>query len=182
MGPQSYDESKFTELVLYVAQKLADDPEGGAVQLNKVLWWAECAHVRLHGQSITGAEYQKLPNGPAPRRLLPVRNKLIENGDAQIELSTYMGRRQQRLVPNRPPDMTQLSPEETRLVDQVVSEIRGRNATELSQASHQEIGWRIVEDGETIPIETAFLADEAVVTPAIRDRAELLAEARRSSD
>jgi hypothetical protein len=55
---QSYDEAKFTELLLYVARHLHDDPEGGAIKLNKALWWAECASMRMYGRSISGAEYQ----------------------------------------------------------------------------------------------------------------------------
>ena len=174
--PQRYDEQKFAELVLYVAHRLVDHPEGGAVKLNKTLWWAECAHMRTYGRSITGAEYQRLPNGPAPRRLLPVRNRLLESGAASMEPSIYMGKQQQRLVPTRQADLSLLSSEETALVDQVIREIKGRNATELSQESHLEIGWRAVEDGETIPIETAFLADAVVLTPANRARAQQLAD------
>ena len=179
---QRYDERKFAELVLYVAEQLVDDPEGGAVKLNKTLWWAECAHMRTYGRSITGAEYQKLAQGPAPRRLLPVRNRLLESGAARMEPASYMGKQQQRLVPIRPADTSVLSPEETALVDQVIREIKGRNATELSQDSHREIGWRVVNDGETIPLETAFLADEVVLTPAIRARAQRLAESYGSRD
>ncbi|MEA2715744.1 MAG: hypothetical protein QOI99_61, partial [Actinomycetota bacterium] len=51
-----YDERKFAELVLYAASRLADDPAGGAVKLNKVLFFSEFAHMRRHGQPITGVE------------------------------------------------------------------------------------------------------------------------------
>lgn len=73
----SYDERKFTELLLYVASRLEADRAGGAVKLDKVLFFADFAHVRRHGVPITGADYQKLEHGPAARRLLPVRNSLV---------------------------------------------------------------------------------------------------------
>ena len=79
-----YDEAKFAELLLYVARRLDGDPAGGAVKLNKVLFYAEFAHVRAHGQPISGAEYEKLENGPAPRRLLPVRRDPQRRNDQVI--------------------------------------------------------------------------------------------------
>ena len=75
----SYDEHKFTELVLHVAARLQDDHSGGATKLNKVLFFADFAHVRRTGAPITGAAYQKLDHGPAVRRLRPVRDRLVRS-------------------------------------------------------------------------------------------------------
>ena len=71
MGLFIYDEAKFTELLLHVADRLRNDRAGGATKLNKVLYFADFAHVRRHGRPISGAEYQKLAHGPAPRPLRP---------------------------------------------------------------------------------------------------------------
>ena len=60
-----YEHNKLKELILYVAGRLAGDRFGGATKLNKVLYFSDFAHVRMHGRPITGAEYQKLENGPA---------------------------------------------------------------------------------------------------------------------
>ena len=171
-----YDEAKFTELLLYVAQQLADDPEGGAIKVNKALWWAECAHMRMYGRSISGAKYQKLRQGPAPRPLLPVRAALIDRGDADLEDGWYMGYPQHRLVPKRPPNMAVLSAEEQEIADQVIEAIKGKNAAQLSAQSHEEMGWKMVAFGETIPLSTAYLGEDTAVTPRMQDRARRLAE------
>jgi len=177
MGAEmAYDERKFTELLLYVAKRLEDDPEGGAVKVNKALWWAETACVRMYGRPITGAKYQKLKHGPAPRALLPVRNGLIERGEAALAEGWYRGYRQDRLVPKREPDLSVLSKEEIEIADQVIETIRGRTAAELSAESHTEMGWRIVAVGENIPMSTAYLADDVTVTPAMTEHAKRLAE------
>lgn len=171
-----YDEAKFAELLLYVAERLKDDPEGGAVKLNKALWRADTACVRMHGRSITGASYQKLTHGPAPRRLVPVRNALLQRGDAVLKEDWYGGYRQHRLIPIRPADIAVLSEEERAIVDQVVGSIRGKSASQLSAESHNEMGWKMVDYGDTIPISSAYLADETPVTPAMREHARTLAE------
>ena len=170
-----YDEDKFVELLLYVAKSLKDDPAGGAVKLNKVLFFAEFAHVRAHGRPITGAEFQKLRHGPAPRRLVPVRDELLAAGQARVELGTYLGYRQDRLVPLREPDLEALTSEELEIVDQVLHELRGRTGAEASDLSHEEMGFRLVEEGETIPFTTAYLRPP-VVSERMRRHAAKLAE------
>lgn len=67
----SVNELKLSELLLLLAEELADDRFGGATKANKVMFFAEYANMRLTGRPITGARYQKLKQGPAPRRLLP---------------------------------------------------------------------------------------------------------------
>ena len=56
----TYNERKFTELILLVAERLRSDLSGGATKLNKVLFFAEFIHVRRTGRPISGAEFQKL--------------------------------------------------------------------------------------------------------------------------
>lgn len=174
-----YDERKFAELLLYAAGRLADDPTGGAVKLNKVLFFAEFAHMRRHGRPITGAEYQKLKWGPAPRRLVPVRQQLLDTKTALMEEETYQGFVQERLIPLREPDLSLFTAEELAAVDQVVGELYGMSATDASLRSHDEVGWQMVEDRETIPFEAAFLR-RSVLTDAVRRHGARLAEIRRA--
>jgi len=174
-----YDERKFAELVILAASRLLDDPAGGAVKLNKVLFFAEFSHMRRHGRPITGAEYQKLQWGPAPRRLVPVRQRLVDEGDASLVDETYLGLVQQRLVPLRQADVSLFDPQELAVVDNVVAELYGTTATDASLISHDEMGWQMVEDRETIPYEAAFLRRPAV-TETVRRHAARLAENRRA--
>ena len=108
----TYDERKFTELLVYVASRLQGDQSGGATKLNKILFFADFAHVRRTGSPITGAECQKLEHGPAARPLRPVRDRLIERGDAELKDEEFLGYRQHRLVPHRDADLTVFSDDE----------------------------------------------------------------------
>jgi len=171
------DERKLAELMLYVAERLRDDPAGGATKLNKVLFFAEFAHMRAHGRPITGVDYQRLERGPAPRRLLPVRDRLISTGAAEVTQETYLGLVQHRLVALRVPDEGVLEPGELEVVDQVLNELHGRSASEASALSHDELGWQMVDDGETIPYEAAYLR-RAVSTASVRRHGAELAKKR----
>ncbi len=102
----TYDERKFTELLVHVAGRLQSDRSGGATKLDKVIFFADFAHVRRTGSPITGATYQKLEHGPAARRLRPVRDELISKGEAELREEEFLGYQQHRLVPRREADLT----------------------------------------------------------------------------
>lgn len=79
-----YDERKFAELLLYIAEPLQNDRAGGATKLNKVVFFAEFTHLRRHHRVISGCDFQKLSHGPAPRQLVPVRDRLVRSGAADL--------------------------------------------------------------------------------------------------
>jgi Protein of unknown function (DUF4065) len=160
-----YDELKFKELLLYVADRLANDRAGGATKLNKVLFFADFAHVRRTGTAITGAEYQKLPQGPAPRRLLPVREQLLASSEAHLVREEFLGYEVHRLLPLRAPNTSVFTSTELETIDGVLIDLEGLNARQVSDLSHDEAGWRLTEDGDVIPYESALVGARQVRTP-----------------
>lgn len=149
-------EEKFRELVLYICAQ--DDPRLGAVKLNKILFYADMQAYRRLGRSISGDEYQHLREGPAPRHLLPVRASLIEDGSAVVEEVQYFNGIQTRLKGRRAPELRAFDDEEIAIVDSVVDQLHLMNAREVTEISHEEVGWRVTEEGETIPYVTAWLS------------------------
>jgi uncharacterized phage-associated protein len=170
----SEDEAKFAELLLYVAGKTLADHHGGAVKLNKYLYFAEFAAVRRIGRPITGVKYQKLRHGPAPRRLLPIRDALVAGGSARLERrQDAFGYEHTDLVPLREADLSRFSGDEIRIIDEIIEELLPLNGSQVSDLSHREAGWMMVSVGDTIPYELALVAppDEVEVTDEIAGRA-----------
>ncbi|WP_322759562.1 Panacea domain-containing protein [Frankia sp. Cr2] len=151
------NEAKFTELLLLVAEELADDPYGGATKANKVLYFAEFAHVRETGRPITGVRYRKLERGPAPRRLKAIRDHLIDTGDAVLIMERVLGHEQHRLRPTRPARRELFSATELKAVQDAINLLRGHTNTDASERSHREPGWQLVNEGEDIPYVAALL-------------------------
>ena len=182
----AYDENKFAELLpagryrphpdVHVAARLKGDRAGGATKLNKVLFFVEFTHLRRHHRVVSGCEFQKLPHGPAPRQLLPVRHRLIDSGAAALIEEDFLGRPQHRLVPQRPADLTRFSADELQTVEDVLDQLAGMTGTQVSELSHQEPGWRLTEIGETIPFSTAFLDFPQVATPTSERLSKSVAE------
>jgi uncharacterized phage-associated protein len=175
----SDDEAKFTELMLYVAAKTSADQRGGAVKLNKYLYFAEFSAVRRLGHPITGVPYQKLRHGPAPRRLLPVRDALVADGSVRLERrQDAFGYEHTDLVPLREADLSRFTADEIVIIDEVIEALLPLNGAQVSELSHREAGWLLVQIGDTIPYELALVApaDDVGVTEQIADRAAELVE------
>jgi hypothetical protein len=156
---------KLTELLLYIAQRLEADVAGGATKLNQILFFADFAHVRRTGAPITGAVYQKLPQGPAPGRLKPIRDGLVARGEAELIREDFLGYELHRLVPRRRPDRAVFSDSELETIDKVLSDLDGLNARQVSDLSRDEAGWRLVGEGDVIPYEAALVGARQVSTP-----------------
>ncbi|MDQ1399077.1 MAG: hypothetical protein QOK20_1009 [Acidimicrobiaceae bacterium] len=173
------DEAKLAELMLYVAHKTQSDRRGGAVKLNKYLYFADFAAVRRLGRPITGVDYQKLTHGPAPRRLLPVRDTLVADGSARLERrQDAFGYEHTNLIPLRDANLSRFSADEIRIINEVVEELLPLNGSQVSDLSHREAGWVMVNVGDTIPYELALVAppEEIEVTAAMASRASYLIE------
>ena len=152
------DIDKLRELIVYITSEGADDPRLGAIKMNKILYYSDFYAYRALGQSITGATYQHLEEGPAPKELLAARESLIEDGSIRLERVQYYNRVQDRVFAQRDARLDRFSQEEIDKVNEVIVGLRPYNASEVTEMSHKEIGWRVTELGETIPYNTAWLS------------------------
>ena len=168
------NESKLAEMILYVCQKCADDPCFGAIKLNKILYFADFYHYGNFGTPITGVEYQKLPHGPAPRRLVPVRDRLIEERALGIQpVALVSGATQKRPVNLRQANLKMFSGDEIATIDEIIDVLRNLNSAQASELSHQMVGWLAVDEGATIPYSTVFLSNEPLNEAEIRRGIEI---------
>jgi hypothetical protein len=156
---QTMDDEKLGQLILYVSLLSERDDAFGHTKLNKILFYSDIVAYGRTGKSITGQEYQKLEHGPAPRRFLPVLKDMMAAGDCVVQDVAYFDRPQKRVIVLRDPDLRSFSGEEIATVNWVIESLRGLNATQVSQLSHEDTGWKIARIGDTIPMSSAFLSE-----------------------
>ena len=142
---------------MYIAECSADDPHFGKIKLNKILFFSDFRAFQQLGESVTGAVYQHLPQGPAPHQMLPVFKVLKQDQAVRIQNEHTFGGVQERVVPLRDPDLSLFSGVEIALVDQVIRELWGLNNSEVSDLSHDTMAWRLTRDYQEIPYGTALL-------------------------
>jgi hypothetical protein len=157
----TYDSEKFRELIVYIADRCADDPTFGDTKLNKILYFADFLGYSDLGQPITGARYQKLEHGPAAVALRPVRDELEREGAVSVDMAPA-GRTQRLVTKALRPARTELfEREELDLVDELIRVFRGRTARHMSDLSHERSpGWNLVELQDDIPNETALISPD----------------------
>jgi len=159
-------DAKFRELIVYLSLLSEGDDSFGSVKLNKLLFYIDFTAYQRWGRSVTGKEYQKLEQGPAPRALLPVFQRLRDEGAMALREKKYFNRFQKRPVALREPELSVFTPEEIDLVNHVVEKCRHLDGTAISNKSHEWIGWQIADLHETIPYQITLIGARS---PSSRD-------------
>src|ERR1700676_3371183 len=103
---------RLREAVLYVSQKCEQAPYFGKVKLNKIVWRADFESFAQRGQPVTGRQYQRLKQGPAPVEMLPVLNELQAGGLLAIKRVPQGDYEEQRPVALQDPVLTFFSPQD----------------------------------------------------------------------
>lgn len=173
VGQQTYDDRKFKELLLYVAQRCVSDRHFGKTKLNKILYFVDFEAYGRLGRSVTGAEYQRRPYGPVPREILGARQDLVLAGAAHVETAHRFGYAQGRLVAEQSADTSVFTADELELIEEVIDSLWHLTGAAVSEMSHQELGWQLAEDGDTIPYHTVFLDHGPLTDDDIRRGQEL---------
>jgi hypothetical protein len=155
-------DQKLRELIVYVARRCRGDEKFGKTKLNKILFWADFNAYQLHGKSITGQEYLKKQYGPVGEATAAALAELVEAGDIDIANLTYFTQKRQVPTAMREANLDDFSGWEIALVEDVIRQVRPMNATEVSDLSHEFIGWRVAAFGDAIPYDTVFLDDSPV--------------------
>jgi Protein of unknown function (DUF4065) len=153
------NDKKFRELLLFIADRSEKDPRFGAIKLNKLLFYCDFfAYLRL-GAPITGQEYFKLEQGPAPRYGTRIREEMEAANEIAVQKKETAAGIQHRTVALRPPDYKMFSSEEIALVTQVLQDCRASSGSELSEKSHRFAGWLLAKEKETIPYSVALVGN-----------------------
>lgn len=161
------DTTKFREAIVYIASKSSKDKRFGATKLNKILYYSDFSAYRKLGYSVTGAEYQHLKEGPVPRDLPEAQEYLTIDGAIQIQKRPYFNFIQNRIIAMRAPDTSVFNHDELAIMDEVIEWLWDMNGSQVSDLSHNEIGWRVTDENETIPYRTAWLSARPLTTEQI---------------
>jgi Protein of unknown function (DUF4065) len=161
-----FDEPKFHDLVLYIANAFRDDERFGRIKHAKLIYNSDFRAYRRLGHPISGATYIKDTWGHNPKQLLTAERDLEAQGLARIVVGA--GEEEPRFIPDterrrliptgddvKP---VTLSRSEVAIVDEVIDEYRRTPGIAMSDESHKTLGWRIAKWHEEIPYASVSLA------------------------
>jgi hypothetical protein len=144
--------NRLADLAHYLIWR-CDPAQLGAVKLNKILWFADLAHYRTTGKTITGATaYTKLPHGPVPKGIRGALNALRHENKIAQATQNYYGFPKTMFLAVERPDLSAFSADEMMMIDAVADVIcREHTAASISRLSHDAL-WDETEIGENITI------------------------------
>ncbi len=177
-----YDQQRFRELLLYVADRMAKTEHRGRgrIKLAKLIWLSDFeAYLRL-GDSITGAIYHRDAFGPSPRaELLEARSF-----NPETEFAYEPGFDKQKLpVAKRSADTSLFSEAELALVDEVVDRYRSLTSKQLvDDVAHEHPGYKLVRVGEIVPYDSVFVSTDPPPDAAVERGRQLVREGKWSDD
>lgn len=169
-------------MILCLSEQSRDDRKFGAAKLNKLLYFCDVlAYVKL-GRPVTGVKYFRLGNGPAPKCFLAVCREMMEQGILELHVVPLITRNkpQERTVSLRHPNFNSFSPAEIELINSVLTEFRDYDSDEISYRSHNELGWMLMAERETIPYDLAFYSNPPLTGEEV-ERGRQLAASRRAA-
>jgi len=152
---------RLAEAVLYIVHRYATAPSFGLVKLNKTVWRADFDSFAERGQPVTGRQYQRLPQGPAPVEMLPVLNEMQAGGSIRIERCRVFDFDERRPIAIAQPNLTLFSRSDLDYLDRAITAYWDKTGRETSDISHG-VAWKSRSDGEPMPYELAYLSDAPI--------------------
>lgn len=94
----------------------------------------------------------------------------MDSKDITCFLIDTLSGKQHRIAPLRSPDLEKFTSEQISIIDEVIEILKDKDADEVSELSHNFIGWKIVKDYEEIPYEAVFLCDPQNIQVTQKDK------------
>lgn len=150
------DESKLQDVILFFVRH--GETDLGKTKLMKLLYFADFGHYRQHYVPITGAAYQKWPQGPVAPRALDLLREMVRDGLIRREDLPVGTKVMQTHVMSHPDwsELATLDEAEKATVREVWKKWRNATTNEIVSASHKEPGWLSTPLYDVIPYHTAL--------------------------
>jgi len=168
-------QDRLRQMILYVSIRCVEAERYGLTKLNKIIWRADFEAFATRGTPITGREYQRLPQGPAPKEMRPLLDEMGKEGLIEyFETEFADGKKEMRPIAKIGPNLSYFTDEDIRFVDASILHYWDMTGTETSDDSHG-IAWKSRENKAPMYYELSYLSDEEITQ---KQRAALLSKLR----
>ncbi len=151
---------KFKQVLLYVLCEVGSKPNVGETVLHKLLYFIDFDYYEKFEESLMGATYIKNTHGPTSAGFTKIVGEMAKEGEVKKVKVSYFGKTQKKYLALKRPDLSILSGREVKHIDDVLTRLSDKSATEMAHYSHGDIPWKTAGDGEQISYESVFYRDE----------------------
>jgi transcriptional regulator with XRE-family HTH domain len=143
---------EFKNLILYILNKVGAKYNVGKVVLYKLLYFAEFDYYELTQEHISGYPFIRLPMGPAPLGFNQLIEEMEDDKSITPVITPFGNYYQQRYIPNKEAG-TNLSIDQKKCIEEVLTRYSDCSAAEISALSHDDKPWQMAKDMEPISYE-----------------------------
>jgi len=151
-----YNKEKFKQLTHYFIDKCGHLESFGKTVLVKLLYFADFDHYEITENLFTGETYIKKDHGPFPSDIDEILDELLKEGKITRRDRVYHEYDQINYVSNIQPDISSFDDSERTIIESVLYRYGDKNATQLSDISHEDIPWETAEDFGILDYEMVF--------------------------
>ena len=152
----AFNSEKFKQVLHYIISKTGHLPNVGKKSLYKLLYFNDFNYYELNEVKMTGEIYSRLEHGPAPKHFDIVINKLEKDGDISVTKEEYYKHKQIKFRSLTEPDLTFLSIDEIKHIDETLRRYGSMNGSQIEDVSHKDIPWIASHDNEDLDYELVF--------------------------
>ena len=147
---------KFEQVLLYILEKVGAKPNVGMTVLYKLLYFIDFDYYEKYEEQLMGLTYFKNHHGPTPREFKEVVDRMKKEGKLIEVPKRFFDKEQIKFLPKIEADLSVLNGRELEMIDDVLKRYSDRTAKELSEMTHRDIPWQVVDFKENIDYEFAF--------------------------
>ena len=152
--------AKFKEVLVYILGKIGSRPNIGQTAIYKLLYFIDFDYYEKYEEQLIGATYIKNTFGPTPISFAKVVHQLEDSGKLVEVKSKYFDRDQTKYLPVKEANVSSLSGQELKHIDDEIERLGHFSARQLSDLSHKDTPWIVAEDKGTINYQHVFYRPE----------------------
>lgn len=150
---------KLEQVLHYIIYRAGHLPNVGRTVLFKYLYFCDFDYYELFEEYLTGEQYLRLDQGPAPVHFKEIIQSLERKEKIRKCRVLYHGYSQERFISLESPDISLLSAKELSLIDETLQRLHSFNASQISAYSHLDTPWRVTDEKDIIDYDLVFYRD-----------------------
>jgi hypothetical protein len=178
---EEQNERKLREMILYISKLSEGDEAFGSTKLNKLLFYSDFTAYLRFGKPISGVSYRRLDHGPAPVNMIKNRDRMVKGKDLLIAQTKFHNHTQEKPIALREADFSIFTSQEISLIDRIVHQFHGMKAAEVSDLSHNFVGWKLAKENEVIPYSVSRIHRREPTITEIGHARKLMADREQQS-
>ena len=147
---------RFKQVLLYIISKVGGRPNIGQTAIYKLLYFIDFDYYEKYQKYLIGAKYIKNTYGPTPVSFARVSRNLQDKGELVEVNSKHFHFDQKRYMVTLEPDVSLLSAQELKHIDDELSRLASKSAKELSELSHKDTPWKVAKDKQELNYRHVF--------------------------